>query len=598
MRRNGYLGVAIMMAGTLLISTPCVAYATSLETESQAASKKKTGSRAGSQEEIGSQAGSGKGTESQTDSQAENGESDSLSDQKGSQDGQPSEKPDSEMGGQPPERPDGEMGEQPPEKPDGEMGEQPPEKPDGEMGEQPPERPDGEMGEQPPERPDGESGEQPPERPDGEMGEQPPQKPDGEMGGQPPQGMPGGGEQERADLSAAFTVDGEETTADGETHASTSADENAVLVKNGGSLTLRDATVTKSGDSTNVDQSNFYARNAAIAVQEGSSCTLENVTVTTDAEGSNAIFATGEDAVITVENVSIHTTGNSSRGLDATYGGTVIAKNVDITTEGAHCAPLATDRGEGTITVEEGTLSAKGDGSPCIYSTGAITAIGVTGMAMDSQTLVVEGKNSVSLENCDLMGAGKNGLMLYQSTSGDAGEGTATLTSVGSKLTTTSGGPMIYVTNTAAKASFTDTSLHFRSGILAQVSGNNTNNWGKEGENGGDFTLEGIAQAFAGDITCDEISAVTLTLQNESSWDGAMDTAGTGSHTAVSLDATSTWNVTADSHVSVLENALSDNSNITSNGYTIYYDADQEANAWLGGETIQLADGGQITPEK
>lgn len=53
-----------------------------------------------------------------------------------------------------------------------------------------------------------------------------------------------------------------------------------------------------------------------------------------------------------------------------------------------------------------------------------------------------------------------------------------------------------------------------------------------------------------------------------------------------------------DSHVTVLKNETEDNSNIVSNGYTIYYDAANEDNAWLNGETITLSDGGTIQPEE
>lgn len=399
-------------------------------------------------------------------------------------------------------------------------------------------------------------------------------------------------------LTAAYTADGEELTSDGETYDSTEADVSAVLVQNGGSLTMTNGTLTKTGDTSDVDQSNFYALNAGVAVKAGSTATISDTTIETDAEGANAVFASGEGAAVTADNITIHTTKNSSRGLDATYGGTVTATNVDITTEGAHCAPLATDRGEGTITVTGGTLSASGEGSPCIYSTGNITATDVTGNAAGSQTLVVEGKNSVTLNNCDLTGAGENGLMLYQSTSGDAGEGTAVLTSTGSTLTTTSDGPMFYITNTDAEAHLTNTELEFSSGILVKASGNNTNNWGTEGENGGDFRLTGSSQNFTGDITCDEISTVEVDLTESSLLEGTVDGENTGKSVTISLDDTSTWKVTGDSHVTVLKNETEDNSNIVSNGFTIYYDAENEENAWLGGETITLADGGSITPEE
>ena len=76
------------------------------------------------------------------------------------------------------------------------------------------------------------------------------------------------------------------------------------------------------------------------------------------------------------------------------------------------------------------------------------------------------------------------------------------------------------------------------------------------------------------------------------------DGENTGESVTVSLDGTSAWTLTGDSYVSILKNDLEDNSNIISNGYTIYYDAENEENAWLGGETISLKDGGVIRPEE
>ncbi|ETJ41355.1 hypothetical protein Q604_UNBC04716G0001, partial [human gut metagenome] len=63
--------------------------------------------------------------------------------------------------------------------------------------------------------------------------------------------------------------------------------------------------------------------------------------ITSNSNGSNAVFATGEGSVINVENTNIHSKSDSSRGLDATYKGTVNGKNLTITTEGAHSATLA-----------------------------------------------------------------------------------------------------------------------------------------------------------------------------------------------------------------------------------------------------------------
>ena len=411
-----------------------------------------------------------------------------------------------------------------------------------------------------------------------------------------PGGDMNGGTEEAPDLNGSKTVDATEETSDGDTVSSTTADENTILVKNGGSLTLENGTLDKTGDSSNADQSNFYALNAILAVTQGSTATISNTTLTSDAEGSNAIFATGENSAVTVDTVTIHTKGDSSRGLDATYNGTITATNVDITTEGAHCAPVATDRGEGTITVDGGTLSASGDGSPCIYSTGNITASNITGTATGSQAAVVEGKNSITLYDCDLTGAGENGIMLYQSTSGDAAEGTASLSATDSALSSTSDGPFFYITNTQAEATLQNTTLTYSSGILVNAAGNDTNNWGTPGSNGGTFQLTGIKQTFEGDITCDAISTVTVSLTDSSSLKGAINEENTAKEINLSLDSTSTWEVTKTSYLTTLTNEDTACSNIISNGNTIYYDSSQEANEWLNNETITLDDGGSIAP--
>lgn len=351
----------------------------------------------------------------------------------------------------------------------------------------------------------------------------------------------------------------------------------------------------KSGDTSSADASNFYGQNAALVVQNGAA-NVQNLTVETDAEGANAVFATGEQSRIAIEGVTIRTQKDSSRGLDATYGGTIVAQNVDITTQGAHSAALATDRGEGKVTVTNGTLRTTGDGSPCIYSTGTITANHITGSAAGSQCAVVEGKNSIVLQSSTLSGAGENGVMLYQSTSGDAAEGTAVFTAWQSTLRTTSDGPMFYVTNTHAEMTLQQTELSFDSGVLVRVSGNSTNQWGTPGQNGGQLVLNATSQTLVGDLVVDEISTLQVNLQSDSMLTGAVNAAYSGKEVNLNPAETAVWKVTEDSYLTVLTNALSDCTNIQSNGHNVYYDATHAGNAWLNGSTIILPGGGLLRP--
>ena len=185
--------------------------------------------------------------------------------------------------------------------------------------------------------------------------------------------------------------------------------------------------------------------------------------------------------------------------------------------------------------------------------------------------------------------------MLYQSTSGDAAEGTSVLNVTNSVLTSDSTGPMFYVTNTTTEVNLTNSTLSFQSEILINAAGNETNHWGTPGSNGGILTFTASNQNLQGNITCDEISSIDLTLNERSTYLGAINTEHTGDVT-VSLDEDSIWDVAGDSYISSLTDEDEKLNNINSNGFTIYYDSSNSQNDWLDGKTITLQGGGELTP--
>ncbi len=348
----------------------------------------------------------------------------------------------------------------------------------------------------------------------------------------------------------------------------TTSDQNAFIGKNKASITINSSVFDKTGNTTNDDNSNFRGQNAVVLSIEGSQTNIKDSNITSNSIGSNAVFATGEGSVINVENTNIHTKGDSSRGLDATYKGTVNGKNLTITTEGAHSATLATDRGEGTITAEAAKLTTSGTGSPVIYSTGNITANNVNGVANKSEIGVVEGKNSITLTNSNVTGYHDNGFMLYQSFSGDAESGIARLKAENNTLTTHGTGAFIYVNNTTAEADLTgNTILMPNTTTLVKAAADSR--WGKDGENGGHLTLRASNQELNGNIVADSISTVSLDMTNGSSLVGAVNTNNTAKEITMKLSKDSTWTLTGDSYVKSLTNEDTTNSNIHLNGYKL-----------------------------
>ncbi|MDR3595736.1 hypothetical protein [Clostridium sp.] len=403
----------------------------------------------------------------------------------------------------------------------------------------------------------------------------------------------GGSETGKTTLTGAYSANGETKTSTNEKISTTTVDQNAVLASNGGNITISGATINKSGDTKSEDECNFYGINSGVVAAGASNITISDSTINTDSEGSNAIFSTGDASVINVSNVTINTTKNSSRGLDATYNGTIIAKDVNITTKGAHCAALATDRGEGTIHVTGGTMNTAGEGSPAIYSTGNITVKGATLKSTGSEAAVVEGKNSITLNDCDISGEKTNGVMLYQSMSGDSGVGTSYFNMTGGTLTS-SAGSLFFITNTDSQINLKGATLKNSTGILLNAAA--TSRWGTQGSNGGNITLNADSQTLEGTITCDKISTVALNLTNKSSLKSTINESNTAKTVTLSLDKDSTWTVTGTSYLTALTDADTSLANIKDNGNTIYYDSSNSANSWLNGKTVTLSGGGTLKP--
>ena len=190
--------------------------------------------------------------------------------------------------------------------------------------------------------------------------------------------------------------------------------------------------VTKAGEADG-DEADFYGENAAIFATNGGTLDLSNIVVKTDGTHANGVFSYGEGTTVNISDSYIKTTGNCSGGLMTTGGGTMNATDLTIETSGNSSAAIRSDRGGGTVNVSGGCYSTSGKGSPVIYSTADITVSDAEMVSTASQGVVVEGKNSVTLNNVELTADNntKNSdkssyyqaVMIYQSMSGDAAQG-------------------------------------------------------------------------------------------------------------------------------------------------------------------------------
>ena len=391
-----------------------------------------------------------------------------------------------------------------------------------------------------------------------------------------------GGSSEVTNGTSANTIT-EDTEVDGETYTSTSDDENALRV-DGAAVTLKDITIEKTaGASSNTEDGDFYGQNAGLLVLNGATATITGATVNTSVTNGNGVFSYGEGTVVNISDSTIRTTENNSGGIQTTGGGIMNATNLDVETQGNSAAAIRSDRGGGTVNVDGGSYVTNGTGSPAIYCTADISVSDATLTANASEGVVVEGKNSVALTDCDVTGNMSNTyngdsdenihcIMIYQSMSGDADVGEATFSAEGGSITAKTG-DMFYITNTDCEITLKDVAFTLANDVFLRVEGNSSSRgWGTEGANRGDVTLTADSQEFTGNILVDEISSLALTMKNGTSYEGAINPDGAGGTVDVTLDDNSTWTLTGDSYIASFDG---DTSNITANGYHLYVNGEQ-----------------------
>ena len=393
-------------------------------------------------------------------------------------------------------------------------------------------------------------------------------------------GFGGSGEVTNGTYANTITKD---TEVDSETYTSTGDDENALRV-DGATVTLKDITIEKTaGSSSNTEDGDFYGLNAGLLVLNGATATITGATVNTSVTNGNGVFSYGEGTVVNISDSTIRTTENNSGGIQTTGGGTMNATNLDVETQGNSAAAIRSDRGGGTVNVDGGSYVTNGTGSPAIYCTADISVSDATLTANASEGVVVEGKNSVALTDCDVTGNMSNTyngdsdenihcIMIYQSMSGDADVGEATFSAEGGSITAKTG-DMFYITNTDCEITLKDVAFTLANDVFLRVEGNSSSRgWGTEGANGGDVTLTADSQEFTGNILVDEISSLVLTMKNGTSYEGAINPDGDGGTVDVTLDDNSTWTLTGDSYITSFDG---DTANITANGYHLYVNGEQ-----------------------
>ncbi len=265
-----------------------------------------------------------------------------------------------------------------------------------------------------------------------------------------------------------------------------------------GEVTQGTAATTISEDGTYSGESYTSTGDDENALRvDGATVTIKNATVTSSAQNGNGVFSYGSGTTVNISDSTITTTADNSGGIQTTGGGTTSASNLVVETSGNSSAAIRSDRGGGTVNVSGGAYTSNGYNSPAVYSTADITVKNANLTENNSEALVIEGKNSITLEDCYVTGnmsdtkgtsssENVHNVMIYQSMSGDADVGTSVFSMTGGSLVGSSG-DMFYITNTRCLLTLSGVNIvnNDADGALLRVVGNSASRgWGTAGSNG------------------------------------------------------------------------------------------------------------------
>ena len=400
----------------------------------------------------------------------------------------------------------------------------------------------------------------------------PPAKPPGDNNG-----GPGGNNSSSNVTHSGATTFSSNTEESNKSYSSSTAEQNAILASSGTS-TINNPTVSKTGSpSSHSDNYDFYGTNAAVFVNNGAVLNIKGGSITTNATYGNAVFAYGT-GIINISDTIINTSSNNSGGVMVTGGGNLTANSCTVKTSGNSSAAIRSDRGGGTLTVNKGNYETNGTGSPVIYSTADIIVNEAKLTSNVSEGVVVEGKNSVTLNNVTMEATNTKlngnsetykGIFIYQSMSGDADVGTSSFNAKDSKIINNKG-EIIFVTNTNTVITLENNTITNNDSDGAFLKAT-TAKWGTSGSNGGNVTLNMTNQKVSGDFIIDNISTLALTMKSGSSLIGSIDKENQAKNITLTMSSDSVLSLTADTYLDSLTNDDSTNMNIYSNGkYKLY----------------------------
>jgi len=421
-------------------------------------------------------------------------------------------------------------------------------------------------------------------------------------------------------------------------------DVSGLYATRGAALTVDGVDIETTGAAVLVSDSHDYGINSALLIDNGSGVQMTGGHITTEGQGANGAYVSGEDSALTLHGVSLATAGTGAIGIDIRSGASFDATDTTVTTQSDHAPALSLQLQGPPTHITGGNFTTQGPSSPAFALSGNLEANNLTAASARTDGIAINGAYRVAFTNSVVAG-GNYGAMIFVAPAADnamagapmggpdggpphggrggdqggergggeksggrpnASGGADKPKGAGMRPVTDMMGPppehgpdgpglsytggklsghraVFFVTNIRTHIRLDSVDIASANGIIVKSV---ADQWGELGRNGGDTVLEGHHQILIGDFVTDVISHIAVNLS-----EGSHLTGKATRNTDVALDATSSWTLTADSSVGKLE---ADPAQIDSQGHTLSYD--KFRNPAFNSQTIPLPGGGQLVP--
>ncbi|KAI9738387.1 MAG: hypothetical protein M1834_008890 [Cirrosporium novae-zelandiae] len=403
-------------------------------------------------------------------------------------------------------------------------------------------------------------------------------------------------------VTGPYYYDGTTETISYETLEADANDTSVLVATEGAVVNVSYTEIIKYGYSSDLLQASFFGTNAAVNVANGSSVSLDNVNITVH-NGAANVYSYGSGSYVYVDGAFLYSSGPVSHGLYAGGNGTIYATNVEHYSGGNRCSSFSGDSPAGYVYVSDSVAHTDGIGSAIAYALGTVELTNVIGHASNAPALFMDANQIASFTDCDLTAGLLGGIMIFSSADRYSG---ASVTFTDSKLTTLGATmPALWFGNVIGTVSLTNTILNTTSGILAVA---NYSQVTQDFDYYADYTDNSALQSAAmtvdiassdltGDLVAYNGSSIVWNLTDYSTWTGTAYSGYGDAYFGISLDATSTWILTADTTVTNLTSA-NGTYNIESNGFNVYYtDYGNSTKRGLEVRTVPLKGGGKLMPK-